>query len=214
MAATRPARDGTRGTGSGASPAGCGAARRDGDQLRLQLLKFRKGDMHMSSATATSTRENVLYEKKGAIAYVTLNRPKVLNALNKATIAELSEVFSEARDDAARARRDLDRLGRQGVRRRRGHRRDGQRHADRGRGQDATGAAPHDGHRESRQAGDRGRQRLRLGRRLRAGDGLHDPTGRRYGQVRPAGGDDRHHPGLRGNATPAAAGRQGTARCS
>ena len=44
----------------------------------------------MSSATAAPTRENVLYEKKGAIAYVTLNRPKVLNALNKATIAELS----------------------------------------------------------------------------------------------------------------------------
>ena len=55
----------------------------------------------MSSATATSTRENVLYEKKGAIAYVTLNRPKVLNALNKATIAELIEVFEDARDDAA-----------------------------------------------------------------------------------------------------------------
>ena len=54
----------------------------------------------MSSATTTSTRENVLYEKKGTIAYVTLNRPKVLNALNKATIAELSEVFNEARDDA------------------------------------------------------------------------------------------------------------------
>jgi enoyl-CoA hydratase/carnithine racemase len=54
----------------------------------------------MSSAT-TSTRENVLYEKKGAIAYVTLNRPKVLNALNKATIAELIEVFEDARDDAA-----------------------------------------------------------------------------------------------------------------
>ena len=44
----------------------------------------------MSTATAAPTRENVLYEKKGAIAYVTLNRPKVLNALNKATIAELS----------------------------------------------------------------------------------------------------------------------------
>jgi enoyl-CoA hydratase/carnithine racemase len=56
--------------------------------------------MYMSAATATSTRENVLYEKKGAIAYVTLNRPNVLNALNKATIAELSEVFNEARDDA------------------------------------------------------------------------------------------------------------------
>src|SRR5438067_3073530 len=55
----------------------------------------------MSTATAASTRENVLYEKKGAIAYVTLNRPKVLNALNKATIAELNEAFKDARDDAA-----------------------------------------------------------------------------------------------------------------
>ncbi|MDR3618745.1 MAG: enoyl-CoA hydratase-related protein [Paludisphaera borealis] len=54
----------------------------------------------MSSATA-ATRENLLYEKKGAIAYVTLNRPKVLNALNKATIAELDEVFKDARNDPA-----------------------------------------------------------------------------------------------------------------
>jgi enoyl-CoA hydratase len=28
---------------------------------------------------------NVLYEKRGATAYVTLNRPKVLNALNTPT---------------------------------------------------------------------------------------------------------------------------------
>src|SRR3954466_10221474 len=55
----------------------------------------------MSTATAAPTRENVLYEKKGAIAYVTINRPKVLNALNKATIAELTEVFEDARDDTA-----------------------------------------------------------------------------------------------------------------
>src|SRR5438270_12113457 len=55
----------------------------------------------MSTATATPPRENVLYEKKGTIAYVTINRPKVLNALNKATIAELNEVFHDARDDAA-----------------------------------------------------------------------------------------------------------------
>ncbi len=53
------------------------------------------------SSTTTSARENVLYAKKGAIAYVTLNRPKLLNALNKATIAELIEVFEDARDDAA-----------------------------------------------------------------------------------------------------------------
>src|SRR2546425_6638676 len=54
----------------------------------------------MSTATAAPTLENVLYEKKGAIAYVTLNRPEVLNALNKATIAELNEAFKDARDDA------------------------------------------------------------------------------------------------------------------
>jgi enoyl-CoA hydratase len=41
-----------------------------------------------------------LYEKKGPIAYVTINRPKVLNALNKATIEELNEAFHDARDDA------------------------------------------------------------------------------------------------------------------
>ena len=55
----------------------------------------------MSTATAAPTLENVVYKKKGSIAYVTLNRPKVLNALNKATIAELNEVFHDARDDAA-----------------------------------------------------------------------------------------------------------------
>jgi enoyl-CoA hydratase len=53
----------------------------------------------MSSPT-TATLENVLYEKKGAIAYVTLNRPKVLNALNQRTWQDLRAAFEEARDDA------------------------------------------------------------------------------------------------------------------
>ena len=43
--------------------------------------------------------ENLLYEKKGAIAYVTLNRPRVLNALNQQTWKELRTVFEDARDD-------------------------------------------------------------------------------------------------------------------
>jgi enoyl-CoA hydratase len=43
--------------------------------------------------------ENVLYEKKGPIAYITINRPKVLNALNAKTISELRSAFEEARDD-------------------------------------------------------------------------------------------------------------------
>jgi enoyl-CoA hydratase len=53
-----------------------------------------------SSGTAL-TLVNVLYEKKGAIAYVTLNRPKVLNALNTPTWTDLQTAFEDARDDAA-----------------------------------------------------------------------------------------------------------------
>ena len=55
----------------------------------------------MSTAVAGSTFQNLLYEKKGAIAYVTLNRPKVLNALNQAVFAELKAAFEDVRDDAA-----------------------------------------------------------------------------------------------------------------
>ena len=55
----------------------------------------------MSSTATTEALENVLYEKKGAIAYVTVNRPKVLNALNAKTIAELRAAFEDARDDVA-----------------------------------------------------------------------------------------------------------------
>jgi enoyl-CoA hydratase len=55
----------------------------------------------MSPTIAISNIENVQYEKKGAIAYVTLNRPRVLNALNRRTMAELKSVFEDARDDQA-----------------------------------------------------------------------------------------------------------------
>jgi enoyl-CoA hydratase/carnithine racemase len=55
------------------------------------------------TAEQPSTRrlENVLYDKKGGVAYVTLNRPKVLNALNTPTWADLRTAFEDARDDAA-----------------------------------------------------------------------------------------------------------------
>jgi len=58
----------------------------------------------MSPAIATESPaglalENVLYEKKGPIAYVTLNRPKVLNALNTKTWENLRAAFEAARDD-------------------------------------------------------------------------------------------------------------------
>jgi len=53
-----------------------------------------------SSVIAGLSFETVLYEKKTGIAYVTLNRPKVLNALNKRAIAELKAAFEDARDDS------------------------------------------------------------------------------------------------------------------
>jgi enoyl-CoA hydratase len=54
----------------------------------------------MSSLAAVPALENVLYEKKDGIAYVTLNRPKVLNALNQRTWQDLRAAFEDARDDA------------------------------------------------------------------------------------------------------------------
>src|SRR5262247_4405665 len=45
--------------------------------------------------------DNVLYEKRSGIAYVTLNRPKVLNALNTPTWKDLRTAFEDARDDDA-----------------------------------------------------------------------------------------------------------------
>src|SRR6202021_398308 len=44
---------------------------------------------------------NVLYEKKGSIAYVTVNRPKVLNALNQPTWTDLQAAFEDAKADAS-----------------------------------------------------------------------------------------------------------------
>jgi enoyl-CoA hydratase len=45
--------------------------------------------------------ENILFEKKDSIAYITFNRPKVLNALNRRTVEELREALVDARDDAS-----------------------------------------------------------------------------------------------------------------
>jgi enoyl-CoA hydratase/carnithine racemase len=44
---------------------------------------------------------NVIYETKGAIAYVTVNRPKMLNALNTPTWSDLRRAFECVRKDTA-----------------------------------------------------------------------------------------------------------------
>src|SRR5215510_12844561 len=43
--------------------------------------------------------ENLIYEKKDGIAWITFNRPKVLNALNRKTVEELHQALLDARDD-------------------------------------------------------------------------------------------------------------------
>src|SRR5262247_647927 len=45
--------------------------------------------------------DHVLYEKRSGIAYVTLNRPRVLNALNTPTWKDFRTAFEDARDDDA-----------------------------------------------------------------------------------------------------------------
>jgi enoyl-CoA hydratase/carnithine racemase len=45
------------------------------------------------------TYENILLEKKNSIAYVTVNRPKVLNALNMATMEEMRAAFHDIKSD-------------------------------------------------------------------------------------------------------------------
>lgn len=43
--------------------------------------------------------ENLLYEKRDRIGFITFNRPKVLNALNHKTLEELRDVLISARED-------------------------------------------------------------------------------------------------------------------
>ena len=53
----------------------------------------------MATTLAPTTCENLKFDKKDHIAYVTVARPKVLNALNAATMEELRRVFTAIKDD-------------------------------------------------------------------------------------------------------------------
>jgi enoyl-CoA hydratase len=53
----------------------------------------------MSSSAVPATFDNLVFETRNAIAYVTVNRPKVLNALNMATMEELRRAFHSIKQD-------------------------------------------------------------------------------------------------------------------
>jgi enoyl-CoA hydratase/carnithine racemase len=55
----------------------------------------------MNTTATEPSLENVSYARKGGVAYVTVNRPKVLNALNQRTWEDLRNAFEEAQGDAA-----------------------------------------------------------------------------------------------------------------
>src|SRR6266404_9597324 len=67
----------------------------------LALSFISAGDATMASEKAGPALANVLYAIKDSIAYVTVNRAKVLNALNTPTWSDLRKAFEDARDDAA-----------------------------------------------------------------------------------------------------------------
>ena len=152
--------------------------------------------------------QNLTFEKKNQIAYITINRPKVLNALNMAVMEELRQAFACSQRRCRGARRHPHRLGREGVRRRRRHRRVVAAQRGFGQGVHAQRPSHHRLDREPGQADYRLHQRIRARWRMRAGHGLHHASGQRERQARPARGEARTDPGLRRNAAPVAPGRQ------
>ena len=45
--------------------------------------------------------EEVIFNKEGTVAYITINREKALNALNHRVMTRLDQIFSELEDDEA-----------------------------------------------------------------------------------------------------------------
>ena len=83
-----------------ATGAGCARSHQTGERTWIpQRERFAPSP----EPPGTLNLANVRYETKGAIAYVTVNRPKVLNALNTPTWADLRRAFEQVRDDAASA---------------------------------------------------------------------------------------------------------------
>src|SRR4051812_40674598 len=81
------------------SPARTAANRRDD----VRRVSRRRGRCRLADVPvpAMSAFENLLIERDEAVAVVTINRPKVLNALNTQTLDELRRATLELQHDAA-----------------------------------------------------------------------------------------------------------------
>jgi enoyl-CoA hydratase len=55
----------------------------------------------MSNATLAPAFENITYVVNGPVAQITLNRPKVMNALNRETVQEIYAAFRHVKEDCA-----------------------------------------------------------------------------------------------------------------
>ena len=74
-----------------------GAGRREVEARQPGQGRVR--DHPLARGLSPMAYENILYAVEGGVATVTVNRPKVLNALNDATLHELASAFDAARDD-------------------------------------------------------------------------------------------------------------------
>lgn len=54
----------------------------------------------MSPTEVSTNFENIAYQVRGSIGYIILNRPKVMNALDRRTVEELNAAFHAAKEDA------------------------------------------------------------------------------------------------------------------
>ena len=143
--------------------------------------------------------ETILVERErdGMLVLVTFNRPKQLNAINRAVVRELDELCAASRETRRRASSCS--RGR-GARLRRGRRYRRVRGAHARRGADVRAAHPAavQPDRGAPSGHDRRRQRLRPRRRMRAHPVLRPRPGRGDRPLRPAGGQPRRDAGRGG----------------
>ncbi len=137
---------------------------------------------------------NIVWERTENVVVITLNRPRVLNALNRALKGELADALAQIKHDREHSRRRHDGRGRAGVQRRAGPDRSEGHERARGRGVGTGVRDPVRPDPDARRPGDRRGERLGDGRGLSAGAAGRHPDLVRERALRDAR-DPRRDPG-------------------